>query len=223
MAADDQQPLAQLRPVSTVEALSNAVRDDVLNGVIEGGQPLREAELCARFGVSRHTARTAMQSLVHEGLLRHERNRGTFVSLPGADDIRDIFRMRAMIELHAARSLTGRSAALDGCRTALEEFVATAESGTWEALRDKDLAFHRALVNALGSARISRTFDTLLLELRLCFLGLRKSYVDAKPTLVLQHRELMEALESGEPEEAAATFQIHLDRACGDVIDELTR
>jgi DNA-binding GntR family transcriptional regulator len=46
------------------------------------GDPLpSDAELCARFGVSRMTARQAVQSLAAEGLLYRRRGHGTFVAV----------------------------------------------------------------------------------------------------------------------------------------------
>ena len=39
-----------------------------------------DAELCARFGVSRMTARQAVQTLANERLLYRQRGRGTFVA-----------------------------------------------------------------------------------------------------------------------------------------------
>ncbi len=53
--------------------------------VLEPGDPLpSDADLCAEFGVSRMTARNAMQRLADEGLVLRVPGKGTFVAEPPA-------------------------------------------------------------------------------------------------------------------------------------------
>lgn len=56
---------------------------DHLRGLVAGGSPgdrlPSEAELCAAFGVSRMTARQAVQLVANEGLIDRRRGAGTFI------------------------------------------------------------------------------------------------------------------------------------------------
>lgn len=65
-------------------ALWRQIADRIRQGIdagdfAEGGRLPPEFELAARFGVNRHTVRGAIAALVHEGVLRAEQGRGTFV------------------------------------------------------------------------------------------------------------------------------------------------
>ncbi len=201
-----------LQRVSTVEALTTALRDRVLDGTLAADTPLREAELCEVFGVSRHTVRTALRALGHEGLARLEPNRGAFVPELTADDVADLFRLRSALELTAVRTLAEEPRRRAAARRAAQALQAIPEDASWTAVRDADLAFHRALVDALASPRVTRTYAALMTELRLSFLQLQQELEDHRD-VARQHTEILDAIESGDAGEAARLLQAHLDEA----------
>ena len=62
------------------QTIANALSRDIRQRRTPPGAQLEsEAGLAARFGVNRHTVRQAIQHLAHQGLVRIERGRGTFV------------------------------------------------------------------------------------------------------------------------------------------------
>src|ERR1700761_4888995 len=97
------QPEVRIATVSTVEAAANAIRDLILDGELTAGTRLRENDFAERLGVARHSFRAATQILIGEGLLRREPNRGVQVPVFSREDVEDIFKLRAALEIEAAR------------------------------------------------------------------------------------------------------------------------
>lgn len=213
-------PRVTLRPVSTVEALVGALRDQILDGSLPAGTALREADVASRFGVSRHTVRTALHALGHEGIVRHAQNRGAYVPELTADDVADVFRLRTVLEIHAVIALSNRDGDLEHVRDALATLKATGATPSWGAVRDADLAFHQALVDALGSARTSRTYASLLAELRLCSLELRPEFED-HPVIVRQHDAIFAAITAADVPKATRLIEDHLTQAERDIVDAM--
>lgn len=85
MEASGRQPPAAAESPGRVSTRHEEIADH-LRRVIAGSSPgdrlPSDAELCARFGVSRMTARQAVQTLANEQLLYRQRGRGTFVATP---------------------------------------------------------------------------------------------------------------------------------------------
>jgi DNA-binding GntR family transcriptional regulator len=208
------EPLAPttLQAVSTVEALVAALREQILEGTLPPGTPLREADVCEAFNVSRHTVRTGLRALTHEGLVRHEANRGAFIPTLTPADVVDIYRLRTLIELEAVRSVSGDLEALRKPRETIERLRSLGPDVPWGVVRDCDLDFHDFLVNGLRSPRARQAFASLRNELRLCFLQVKDELSDAA-LIVRQHEAVLNHLERGNTDKALALMRVHLDEA----------
>jgi DNA-binding GntR family transcriptional regulator len=211
----------ELTRVSTVDAIVNALREMILTGALPAGSPLREAELCAQFGVSRHSLRSALQTLVQMGLAHRDQSRSVVVTTLTPDDVEDVYRLRSLLEEEAVEVLSRNKELLGPVREALDALLDLPEGASWTEVRDADLTFHAALVDALQRPRTSRVFASLVGELRLAFLQVHAE-LEQKREIDTQHRRIMEAIESGDPEAARRCVREHLDAARHDITAALT-
>lgn len=206
--------LTDLEPVerrSTAAVVADRIRTAIMRGTFPPGTQLGEVELAAKLGVSRGPLREAMQRLVAEGLLRSERHRGLFVRDLDAADVRDIYQARASVERAAGLLVLDgdRAAAADRLDRALAVMEAAVAAGDPVAIADSDHAFHSALVAASGSPRLGRMADALLVETRMCLAALQDTGPPAAG-LLAEHRELCEAVRSGDRDRMTAALEAHM-------------
>ncbi|MEU6715886.1 GntR family transcriptional regulator [Nonomuraea sp. NPDC046802] len=201
-----------LRPVSTVGALADALRARVLSGEIEPGTALPEQEIAAAYGVARPTVREALALLVHEGLLRRERNRSAYVPEVTLSDLADLMYVRRPLEDLMARALIGQR--VPGAEAALHRMAALPAEAPWSDVVGEHMALHQALVEAVGSPRLERLYGALAAETRLGLVRLRAVYKD-REVLVREHRELLDAIAEGPEEVARAAVAAHLSHSWG--------
>lgn len=193
---------------SAPERIARLLRARVTDGSVRPGERLPEDLLTRALRVSRNTLREAFRMLSHERLLVHELNRGVFVRRPSAEDVRDIYRLRRVIELPAVHGTGG----LDAMREATARARERAASGDWPGVASANIDFHRALVARLGSARADETMARLAAELRLAFHGIAAPEAFHSPYLARNER-LLELLSAEDFERAAAELAEYLDEA----------
>ena len=81
----------------------NALRDDIVAGVLEPGSRLAVEHLRERYGVGSSTIREALSLLIADALVTAEGQRGFTVKPMSVDDLRDLGRVRVLLETDALR------------------------------------------------------------------------------------------------------------------------
>ena len=76
----------------------NKIREDILGGVYEENDELRENTLANELGVSRTPVREALRNLEIEGLVSIIPNKGAYVTGITRKDIHDIYAIRSYLE-----------------------------------------------------------------------------------------------------------------------------
>jgi DNA-binding GntR family transcriptional regulator len=79
------------------------VREEILNGTLPAGYALREADLAARFGVSKTPLRDALVRLQADGLVSIPPYRSAVVLGYSREDLREIYEVRELLEGACAR------------------------------------------------------------------------------------------------------------------------
>jgi DNA-binding GntR family transcriptional regulator len=189
-----------LERTSTVDALANALRAEILDGSLPPGARLRERELCETYGVARHSLRAALRSLAAEGLVRIEPHRGASVAELSADDVRWLYELRAALEVEAAHLALERNGGRlpDAVDEALSRLIKACGGDTWAPINEAHAGLHTAIVEAAQSPRIAAAHAALEGEMRLFLLALRP-HIPAD-RLAADHIALVAGLERDGPE-----------------------
>ncbi|KQR21348.1 GntR family transcriptional regulator [Microbacterium sp. Leaf151] len=192
------------------DLVADAVRAGILSGDLAPGTPLREEELSAAHGVSRHTARTALTRLAAERLVTAEPYRGVRVSLLDDDALVALQQLRCALETEALRIVRDRGIRPSDVDEALDDLATAEASGDWSATLAAHARVHLALVAAAGSPRIAEEYRRLDSEMHLLLTHVRPAY--ASGALTAEHRAYVdEAL--ADPEHAVRAHLEHSTRA----------
>ncbi|SNS85534.1 GntR family transcriptional regulator [Antarctobacter heliothermus] len=198
---------------TAVDDIFDYLHDEILSLRLRPGDKISEADIAARFGVSRQPVRDAFNRLANLDLLLIRPQRATEVKRFSSREIEKSRFVRAAIEkevLSRAAEFCDVSdaALLDACLARQTEAIEARDFGAFGAL---DYEFHQALCQI---AKAEFAFDVIQSEKvkvdRLCTLGLSKE--DRMPQLVEDHREIATAVKAHDPDRAIAAGMLHLSR-----------
>ena len=199
--------------------------DLILSGQIKGGEMIQERRLAERLGVSRSPIREALILLEGEGILTRQSGGLLQVKQFTVTDYVQSLQVRRLLEPEAARNAAGRipAAVLSDLRTklaALRNFAddpqgLEPEDGDHRRI-DDDL--HDAVLHRCGNALLAGIVRDLRRKTRMFDLRrLPERFVQTCD----EHERLLETLEAGDGDAAAAAMIAHLDAVFQSIVTRI--
>lgn len=218
-------PLRKAARRGLADEAADRVREAIFAGHFRPGAPLREVELAASLDISRGSVREGISQLAREGLVRCGWHRPTTVVDVTAEDVTEVYSVRAALDRLAA--VTARANATETDLAALDALVADLA----KAVRIKapgpqllalDIAFHDRVYAAAGNGRLTEAWHAVrsqvfLFQLQRVSLG----HEHYRARVVAEHRELAELIRSGDRERLAQVAEHHVESARESLLDRL--
>lgn len=192
-------------------AVSDALRNDILNGEFPPGERLIELQLAERYRVGRAAIRSAIVELSAEGLVAHETNRGATVRRISLAEAIEIAEARGALESLLARRAAER--ATDAEREELAGIVADMRAAVADNRQTEyselNRVLHRRIREISGHATAAELVGILRNrgahhQFRLSTMPGRAS--DSLP----QHAAIVDAIIRGDGDAAAEAMRVHL-------------
>ncbi len=192
------------------------LRAAIVSGRLQPNERLVEADLTRALGVGRSAVRTALARLEQEGLVAHERHRGSRVRLVDEREAVEILETRAVLEGLAARHAARNAgeADLEDLRGILGEMRRLLDGGDLLGASDQNALLHLRLLEIAQHNTAARLISTLKSQLvrfqyRTILLPGRSERSFA------EHEAIVEAVAAGEPDAAETAMRNHLSHVAG--------
>lgn len=204
----------------------DAIRNGIVTGHYRPGQRLVESELARREGVSRTPIREALRWLEREGVVRIEKRRGARVCELSAEQISDLYELRARLEalaceLAALRASDDDRAELERIAKEFEQAVALDRSvDDFSRVRAANAALHRKITQTAGNPFLVLALDATI-ENPLVLRAYRVFSQDELDRSVLFHQLIVEAICRGRGDRAGRLMLEHILQARDSLVAHL--
>ncbi|MBI3464492.1 MAG: GntR family transcriptional regulator [Planctomycetes bacterium] len=202
-----------------------SLRRQILDGELAPGTRLSHRTIADAMHTSNGPVIVALRRLAHDGLITYQPSLGGVVAEFSNEKLQDLMTVRRALETEAARLAARRAASedLERLYAIVDRMAEIVRQGRWDDADKTDVELHVAiarisrspgLIEALGRCHMLEVVRRRLLasERRLDFKNLE-----------VNHRKLVDAIASGDPDRAGQAMHAHLSRALRrQTRDELT-
>lgn len=204
-----------LRRQMLADDVYEAIKTMLMDHVVRPGARISIDGLAREFQVSSTPVREALARLESEGLADKEPLKGYRATpLLSREEFDDLYRFRLLLEPWAAR----RAAELidDKGRERLSAELSTAVEPTsvdyagYKSLTAHDNRFHSLIAGLSGSEQVRLAFQRTHCHLHIFRLHFDR---DIGPEVLVEHRQIVEAITSGTPTTAEAAMTQHIENS----------
>lgn len=227
-------PIEPITNLRLYKKVADQLAHLIHTGEYQPGQKLPgERNLIERLGVSRSSLREALISLEIEGLIEIRDRSGVFVLGEGKTAVPEVMQSGNVLELFSARRLIEAEVAAMAARLAgpehiealmqlLGKMVVTSANDPEGVEYDRQ--FHLILAKASGNRVLLRTVEFLWGNTQRVIAGQFAANHHTESTwqaVVIEHRDIFNAIRKKDPQAAQAAMQQHLENAINRLIPSL--
>lgn len=203
------------RRKSLAEQISDTLVEAIGLGVLKPSERIVEAEIAARFKVSRVPVREALKILVTQGILEGEPHKGLHVIAIDETMIDRICEARLAVEIIAVKTLMAAPELLVELRDSLDMRIADmareVRREDLTGVNQADLAFHSDLCLVSGNRIVWTLWQAIARHVWIVF-GREILSEKSVSNIVQEHEELKAAILSGHVDLAVRALQDHIFR-----------
>ncbi len=198
---------------TSVDVVFDHLHDEIASLQLLPGDKISEADIAAKFGVSRQPVRDAFSRLENLDLLLIRPQRATEVKRFSMREIVKSRFVRAAVEAEVLRRAAAECDPIGASQldANLIQQAAVLQTGDYERFGALDYQFHQTLCEI---AKVDFAFEVIKQEKanvdRLCMLSLSKE--NRMPQLLDDHTAITESVRNHDAEGAVAAGMLHLSR-----------
>ena len=186
----------------------------IVTGELKPGVLIDDKNIAAKLHISRTPVREALKRLSDERLVDIVAQSGTRVSLIHPEEVRQAYLIRRALEMEgagqaASRMSTAHAQNLQEILSAHRQALTARHFAEAISIDDR---FHRYIAEISNLMRLWQTIEISKAQLDRCRHKMVPRTGEAQATL-RQHREIIAALQSGNPEASRQAMAAHLDSA----------
>jgi DNA-binding GntR family transcriptional regulator len=205
----------KIRATTLHQEIVSRIRKMVQKGTLVRGQKVNEKDLCESMGVSRTPVREALRQLTSEGLVQLVPHKGAFVSQPCIEEISDLFEVMSVLEGTCARLAAThmKERDLQKIETLHKELEAHYQNRDHEAYLKTNHVFHVFIQELTGNRVLNDVINGL--RQKILLYRQRQLYQPERfDQSVQEHRNLLGAFRTRDPESAESLMKHHLLMQC---------
>lgn len=205
------------------DVVFQTLREAILKGDLKPGERLMELQLASKLGVSRTPIREAIRMLEQEGLAVTIPRRGAEVAKMTEKDMEDVLQIREVLDELAVSLACDKMTdeQIEELEQHMIDFEESVKSEDIRRLAQADVKFHDAIYRATDNTKLINMLSNLreqIYRYRVEYLKDEKAY----PTLMQEHRIIVEALKCKDKDKVKSVMKIHVENQA-EVVKKMIR
>lgn len=193
------------------DAVHHVLRDAITDGALPPGFHIREVAIAKQLSVSPTPVREAIRRLEREGLIQTTSHRGAVVAEVSPAAMANLYELHETLEATALRLAAERGPhELGQIRMLLDQIDASLSLSDQSTFNRLDLQFHRAVNELSGNPEMAEMAERTHRRIQAARVCLDVHLPDRPAFSQAQHWSILDAIASGDGDEAEELARLHI-------------